>query len=134
MNPANETISGPGVDLERQPHLLDSSVPHHHHAVSERHCLDLVVRHIDRSGGDALAELLELDAHVRPELGVEIRQRLVEQEDLRMAHETTAEGDALLLAAGQFARLALEQVADAEDFGGAHHLLADYSLARTTIA
>src|SRR6516164_4109367 len=51
-----------------------------------------------------------------------------------MAHETTAKGDALLLTAGQLARLALEQIADAEDLRGAHHLLADHSLARTTIA
>ena len=54
--------------------------------------------------------------------------------DLRMAHETTAKGDALLLTAGQLARLALEQIADTEDLRGANHLLADHGLARTTIA
>ena len=42
---------------------------------------------------------LDLDAHLRPQFGVEIRQRLVEQKHLRIAHDAAAERDALLLAA-----------------------------------
>ena len=54
----------------------------------------------------ALVQFLELDAHLHAQLGVEIGQRLVEQEDLGMAHDGAAERDALALPAGKLARLA----------------------------
>ena len=60
----------------------------------------------------ALVQALDLGAHVDAQLGVEVGQRLVEQEDLRVAHQRAAHGDALALAAGELARLAVEQMAD----------------------
>ncbi len=53
------------------------------------------------------------------QFGVEIAERLVEQEKLRLAHDGAADRDALALAAGKLARLALEQFGDAQDFGRA---------------
>ena len=64
-------------------------------------------------------QALDLDAHLGAQLGVEVRQRLVEQEHLRIAHDAAAERDALLLAAGQLLRLALQQFVQAEHAGGA---------------
>jgi hypothetical protein len=49
----------------------------------------------------ALVQLGDLDAHLHAQRGVEVRQRLVEQEDLGVAHDGAADGDALALAAGQ---------------------------------
>ena len=49
----------------------------------------------------------DLHAHRQAQLRVEVRQRLVEQEHLRLAHQRATERDALALAAGQRARLAL---------------------------
>jgi hypothetical protein len=49
--------------------------------------------------GHALAQALDLGAHLHPELGVEVAERLVEQEDLGIAHDGAAHGDALALAA-----------------------------------
>ncbi len=66
-------------------------------------------------------QFLDLGAHRDAQLGVEVRQRLVEQEDLRIAHDGAAHGDALALAAGKLARVALEQRRQAEDVGGAPH-------------
>ena len=62
----------------------------------------------------ASLELLELLAGRRAQLGVEVRERLVEQEDLRLADDRARERDPLALAAGELARLAVEQAADAE--------------------
>ena len=45
----------------------------------------------------------DLDPHLHAQLGVEVRQRLVEQEDLRLAHDGAADRDALALAAGELA-------------------------------
>ena len=41
----------------------------------------------------------DLDAHLRSQAGVEIGERLVEQEDVRLAHDRAADRDALALAA-----------------------------------
>ena len=49
-------------------------------------------------------------AHLHAQLGVEVGERLVEQERRRLAHDGAAHGDALALAAGELARLALEQL------------------------
>ena len=43
------------------------------------------------------------------QFGVEVRQRLVEQEHVRIADDGAADRDALALAAGQLARIAVEQ-------------------------
>ena len=42
--------------------------------------------------------------HLRAQLGIEIGQRLVEQQDLRLEHQRACEGDALLLAAARARR------------------------------
>ena len=50
-------------------------------------------------------DLLDLGAHLDAQLGVEIGQRLVEQHQPRPQHQGTRDGDALLLAARQLARI-----------------------------
>ena len=62
-----------------------------------------------------------ISRRVCAQLGVEVGQGLVEQEHLRLAHDGAAHGHALALAAGEFARLALQQVAQFQDLGGLVH-------------
>jgi hypothetical protein len=50
-----------------------------------------------------------LKAHFLAQVGVEVRQRLIEQQRLRLDDERAGERHALLLAAGQFAGIALRQ-------------------------
>jgi len=73
-------------------------------------------------------QLLELDAHLHPQLGIEIGERLVEQEHARVTHDGAAKRDALALAAGELARLALEIIADAENVRRLPHALVDLGL------
>ena len=61
----------------------------------------------------------ELLARRDAQLGVEVRQRLVEQEDVGIAHDGAADGDALALAAGERLGLALEIVGEPQHRGGA---------------
>ena len=42
----------------------------------------------------------QFDAHVGAQRRVEVGERLVEQENLRLAHDGAADGDTLALAAG----------------------------------
>ena len=65
---------------------------------------------------------LDLDPHLHAQLGVEIGQRLVEQEHLRVAHDRAAHRHALSLAAGELARIAVEVGREIEDLRGLLHL------------
>ena len=77
--------------------------------MGERHRLDLVVGHVDRGDAERLLHVLELGAHMAAQLGVEVRQRLVHQEHRRTAHDGPRQGDALALAAGELAGIAVQQ-------------------------
>src|SRR5690606_22305317 len=105
------------VELVRRADLLDDAAVHDHHAIGQSHRLDLVVGDVDRRRLDLLVNLLDLGAHLHAQLGVEVGQRLVEQEDLRMADDGPAHSDALALAAGELLRASIQQLVDAEDRG-----------------
>ena len=62
-------------------------------------------------------ELGELDAHLHAQLGVEVRQRLVEQENLGLAHQRPADRNPLPLAARKFRRPAVEIGLKLQDAG-----------------
>ena len=67
--------------------------------------------------GDGQAELAlqlaDLDPHFLAQLGVEVRQRLVEQQHVRLEDERAGERHTLLLATGELARQTLTEVAEA---------------------
>ena len=119
MNPATKRVSpANGRGRSAFADLLDAAGVHDHHAVGERHRFDLVVRDVDRGSADLLVHFLDLGAHLHAQLGVQVGQRLVEQEHLRIAHDRAPHGHALALAAGELLGLALQQLADIEDAGG----------------
>ena len=60
-----------------------------------------VVRHVDRRDAETVLQLAQLHAHVGAQLGVEVRQRLVEQQHRWLEHEGARERHALLLPAGK---------------------------------
>jgi len=51
------------------------------------------------------------------ELGVQVGQRLVHEECLRITHDRAAHGDPLALAAGEVGRFAVQVLAELEQFG-----------------
>ena len=107
----DEQVGGTVVEFERRADLLDHAVVHHHDLVGHGHGLDLVVGDVDGGGLQALVQGLDLGAHGDAQLGIEVGERLVEQEDLRIAHDRAAHGDALALAARELARIAVEELA-----------------------
>ena len=105
----------PVVDVLGRADLLDAAMVQDDDAVRQRHRLDLVVRDVDRGRGHALAQALDLGAHLHAQLGIEVGKRLVEQEHLGIAHDGAAHGDALALAARELARHARDVGLDVED-------------------
>jgi len=63
--------------------------------------LDLVVCDIDRRRSQPLVQFLDLCPHLHAKFRIEVRQRFIEQEHLRIADDGPAHGDALALAAGE---------------------------------
>ena len=64
------------------------------------------MRHVHEGDPDLVLDPLQLELHLLPQLQVERAERLVEEEHARMVDECAGERDALLLAAGELARLA----------------------------
>ena len=55
-------------------------------------------------------EMLDLGASRDTQLGIEVRQRLVHQEDIRLAHDGTRQRHPLTLAAGQRCRAPVQEI------------------------
>jgi hypothetical protein len=92
-------------------HLDEASVTHDRHLVGQRERLSLVVRD-QQGGGPGVAEHPgDGAAGAGPQRGVERRERLVEQHDLRPWGERPGQRHSLLLASGQLVRVAVGEVA-----------------------
>ena len=113
----DEQVDGRVVQRLRAVDLLQLAVTQHADPLAQGHGLDLVVGHVDGGDAEPLVQLRQRGAHRDAELGVQVGQRLVHQEGLRLADDGPAHGDALALAAGQRGRLALEVLLQAEHLG-----------------
>src|SRR5215468_7274082 len=81
------------VDLARRADLHDLAGVHHGDPVRERHRLGLVVGHVDERDAGAALKLLQLPAHALTQLGVQVREWLVEQQNAGLDHEAPGERD-----------------------------------------
>ena len=62
-------------------------------------------------------QLGDLSTHLNTELGIEVGQRFVHQEDLRLTNNSTAQSNTLTLTTGKSLRLTVEQLLDRKDLG-----------------
>ena len=111
----SETGRRTRVDFGRRRVLLDMPVAQQHDLVGHAHGLGLVVRHVEHGDAEPPLQRQNLAPHVGAKLCVQVRQRFVHQADRRLGDDRAAQCDTLLLAAGELARLAFEQMADAKD-------------------
>ena len=68
------------------------------------------MRDVDAGDAADLVQALDFGAHFHAQLGVQVGQRLVEEEQLRVARQCAAHGDALALPTRQLRRAAVQQV------------------------
>ena len=108
MNRATSSVAGLRGDRQRVGDLLDPRLVHDDDAVGHRQRLFLVVRDVDEHQPELTLEVAELDAHAELQQPVEVAERLVEEQRLRLRHEHAGERDALLLAARERAGLRSE--------------------------
>ena len=96
------------------------AIVHHRNPRSERHRFNLIVRDINNRLAKLLMKFLDLSAHFDAKFRVEIGERLVKQEHIRMAHKGPPHRHPLPLAARKLAGLAFKERIDMQEFG---HLL-----------
>ncbi|EAQ04057.1 phenol hydroxylase, putative [Pseudooceanicola batsensis HTCC2597] len=122
------------VDFQRRPRLLDPAGIHDHQLVGQRHRLELIVRHVDRRGSQPLLQIADLDPRLHPQLGIEVRQRLVEEKGGRLAHDGAPHGDALPLTAGELPGLAAQIVLQPQGLRRLAHRRVDGGLRLAPVA
>ena len=92
------------VEILLRPDLANPALAHDDEAVGHGQGLLLVVGHHHGGQSELALQFADLDAHLLAQLGVEIGQRLVEQQHVGPEHQRTGQRHALLLAAGQLPR------------------------------
>ena len=126
----HEEVAGVLVELPRCGELLQKAALEYGDPVAERHRLGLVVGDVDRGDAEPLLQPGDLGAHLSAELRVEVRQRLVEEERVGVAHDRATHRHPLALTTGQVARLALEVLVELQGLRGRPHLLVHRRLVR----
>ena len=86
------------------------------------------MRDVDGSDAELALQGGDLGAGLDTQLGVQVRQRLVHQEDLRLTDDRAAHGDALTLAAGQSLGLTVQVGLQVEDLCCLFDALVDLGL------
>ncbi|MEY9789597.1 hypothetical protein ABIE77_004156 [Sinorhizobium fredii] len=76
------------------------------------------MRDIDDRRAEPRVQTLYFRAHVDPELRVEVRQRLIEQEELGLAHDGASHRNTLALTARQLRGFAIQKVRDLQQLRG----------------
>ncbi len=117
MNAATNTLVGSVVEVLWRVDLLEVAVLEYRHPVAHGHRFDLIVGHVDRGDTEVTLDTGDLGTHLDPQLGVEVRQRLVHQERRGLAHDGTPHRDTLALATRQLTGLAIEIGGELEDVG-----------------
>ena len=89
----------PRRDREWIGDLLDPGLVHDDDPIGHRERLFLVVRDVDEHQPQLALKVPQLDAHAQLQQAVEVTERLVEEQRLRLRHQHAGERDTLLLPA-----------------------------------
>ncbi len=121
----DEAHARPAVNLHRPALLHDPALIHDRDHVGHGQRLELVVGDIDGGDAEALHQVADLGTGLLAQLGVEVRERLVEQQDRRLAHQRARQRQALLLAARQERRGTVLEARQLHQLERLHHLVTD---------
>ena len=130
----DELVVGRLVDLPRATELQHAALLHHRDRGRERQRLDLVVGDVDGGDAELALEPLQLVAQRLAQLGVEVGQRLVEQQQRRLDDDRPGQREALLLATGELGGLAVGEVSELHGLEHLGDAVGDLLLARAFVA
>jgi hypothetical protein len=124
----HEEVGGILVHLDRRSDLTDSSVLQHDDPVTHGQSLVLVVRYEDGRDVDLLLQPLEPFSRAIAQFGVEVRERLVQQQQVRRMREGPGECHTLLLTAGELMRVSLGVLTEFDEFEDLGHAPGTFAL------
>ena len=110
-----KNISRTVINLRRRIILLNHALVQNNDFLTDCHCLNLVMRYIDKGGFINLMDLDKLAAGKSAELGIQVGKRFIQQKVRRFFHQRTAKRHSLPLPAGEFTRISGAVLAQAED-------------------
>ena len=111
---SDEAIRRIAVDASGRIVLLQPAIREHQHPVAHRERVVLVVGDVNKGGAKDVVKASQLLPHRDPQVGVQVAQRFIQQEDPRFADDGAAERNPLPLATAQLAGIATEELANAE--------------------
>ena len=97
----DEGVLGVREDFPRRALPQDLALAHDDHVIGQRHGLGLIMGHVYRGQTEPLLNVAQLEAHRLAQPGIEIGQRLVEEEHARAVDQRAGEHDPLLLSPAQ---------------------------------
>ena len=112
-------MARPAIDRQRRAQLDEAPLGERRGVAAEQQRLERLRRGVDQDGAGLGKNPRQLLAQLLAQLVVEIGQGLVEQHQLGALDDGAGDGGALLLAARDMLRQAVEQWLQAEQFGGA---------------
>ncbi len=107
---------------------------HHRDRVRQGERLALVVSDVHGRDPELPLQALQLEAHALAQLRVEVGERLVEQEQLRLHDERPREREALLLPAGELGRLAVGKLIELHRSEDAQDLVPNFLPGKPAVA
>ena len=122
----NERVCRLVVDILRGTDLLNNSLIHNDYGVGESKGLLLIVGYVDEGDSEFTVHLLEFHLHILAHLQVQSRQRFVEQEHLRLVHDSPRDSHPLLLTSGKGIHIPLLIVGHSHHFQGLAHTAVDF--------
>ena len=87
------------LDADRFVNLLNDPFVHDDDPVRHRHRFCLVMRNIHNGDAEFFLQVLDFKPHAFPQLGVEVGQRFVQQQQARLGDKRPCQRNALLLSA-----------------------------------
>jgi hypothetical protein len=103
--------------LQEAARLLKPFRCHDRYPIGNGRGLLLVVGDIDSGDAQPLLQRPDLGAQLNPQIGFEMAERLIHQEQLRLHDDRTSDRHALTLTARELVRLSFEQRGDSEGRG-----------------
>ena len=111
---ADEALQlGPAEDLADRAGRRDPALLQQQDAIGQAQHLHGIMADIDDGQAELVAQPLDEGQDLRLARGIQRRQRLIQQQEPRIAQQRPADGDPLLLAAGEIGRPPAEEMGDA---------------------
>ena len=110
----DKAVCRPVIDVTRRSDLLQRAFVQHRDTRGQRHRLPLIMRDEDDRCPELAVYPFELGPHFQAKARIKVRQRFVQQKNVRVHREHPRQRNALLLSAGQLRGIAVPKLVYAE--------------------